>query len=231
MKVHKKKGAMQMLITLLVLFAVTFIGCDTSTEVESNGLSASFFSEGKMAKIQNNSLTLNEVKLLIRNLKLDRIEDNGSSDVRLGPFVLHLNPDGFKTGVLVNDIPPGSYKRVKFEVHKLEDHEIPPDPEFKEGESGSERFSAIIKGEFNNVPFIYKSQRTTYQEIEFPTPLFVDDNISVNFTISVNPYTWFFENGEYLDPSDEANRSEIEMNIEHSFKDAYKDNNKDGFPD
>jgi hypothetical protein len=231
MKALKKERAMQMLTALLVFITFAITGCDNSTEVQSNGVSASFFSEGKLNKIQNNSLTLNEVKLLIRNLKLDRVEDNGSSDVKLGPFVILLNSDGFKTGVQVNDIPPGSYKRVKFEVHKLEDHEIPPDPEFKEGESGSERFSAIIKGEFNSVSFIYKSQRTTYQEIEFPTPLIVDDNISVNFTIKVNPYSWFFENGEYLDPSDEANRSEIEMNIEHSFKEAYKDNNKDGFPD
>lgn len=231
MKMLKKVGSTHSISALFILLTIMFYGCDNSTAVESNGISASFFSDGKVGKVQNNSINLNEVKLLIRNLKLDRIDSNGSSDVKLGPFVIHLNPDGFKTGVQVNDIPSGSYKRVKFEVHKLEDHEIPPDPEFKEGESGPERFSAIIKGEFNNAPFIYKSQRTTYQEIEFPTPLIVDENTLVNFTIKVNPYSWFFEDGELLDPSDEANRSEIEMNIEHSFKNAYKDNNKDGFPD
>ncbi len=59
----------------------------------------------------------------------------------------------------------------------------------------------------------------------------IDDNMSVNLTITVNPYSWFFEDGVYLDPSDPSNESEIEMNIEHSFKDAFKDNNKDGIPD
>ena len=227
----KKEGAMQLLTSLLIFFAFTIIGCDNSTEVQSNVVSASFFSEGKLNKIQNNSLVLTEVKLLIRNLKLDRLEDNGSSDIKFGPFVVHLDPDGFNTGTEVNNIPAGMYKRVKFEIHKLEDNEIPPDPEFKDGNSGSERYSLIVKGSYNNQPFVYKSQRTTYQEIEFGSPLTINEFRAVNFTIKVNPYSWFFENGDYNNPVDEAKRSEIEMKIEHSFKDAYKDSNKDGIPD
>ena len=231
MKALKKERAIQMLIGLLVLIAFAVTGCDNSTQVQTNRVSASFFSEGKLNKIQNNTLAVSEVKLLIRNLKLDRVEDNRSSDVKLGPFVVYLNPDGFKTGVQVNNIPPGSFKQVKFEVHKLEDHEIPPDPEFRDGESGSERYSVIIKGDFNGQTFLYKSQRTTYQEIEFTSPLFIDENSSVNFTIKVNPYSWFLDNRNYLNPSDENNRSEIEMNIEHSFKNVFRDNNRDGLPD
>ena len=227
----KEKGAMQLLTSLLIFFVFTIFGCNNSTEVQSNGVSASFFSEGKLNKIQNNSLVLTEVKILIGNLKLDRLEDKGSSDVKFGPFVVHLDPDGFNTGTEVNNIPPGTYKRVKFEIHKLEDNETPPDPEFKDGSSGSERYSLIAKGSYNNEPFVYKSQRTTYQEIEFASPLIINDSKAVNFTIKVNPYSWFFENGDYLNPIDEANRSEIEMKIEHSFKDAYKDSNKDGIPD
>ena len=231
MKTMKIKGAMQKLSSFLILITFTFIGCENSTEVQPNGLAVSFFSEGSMTKVENNSIVLNEIKVLIRNLKLDRINSSGTSDVRVGPFVIGLNPKGFKTGVTVNDIPEGTYKRIKFEVHKLEDHEVPPDPEFTEGQSGSERYSIVIKGEFNGNPFVYKSQRTTYQEMEFQTPLTIENNSSVNLTIKVNPYSWFFENGEYLNPSDESNRSEIEMNIEHSFKNVFKDNNRDGFPD
>lgn len=142
-----------------------------------------------------------------------------------------LNPDGFNTSFQVNDIPPGTYKQVKFDVHKLEDPEIPPDPEFRDGESVQERHSVIIKGKFNGEFFLYESQRTTYQEIEFTSPLFIEENSSVNFTIKVNPYTWFLENGNYLNSFDENNRSEIEMNIEHSFKNVFRDNKRDGLPD
>ena len=231
MKTMKIKGAVQKLNMFLILLTLALIGCENSTDVQPNGLSISFFSEGSLAKIENNSIQLNEIKVLIRNLKLDRVNSNNSSDVKVGPFVIHLNPNGINTGVQVSDAPEGTYKRVKFEVHKLEDFEIPPDPEFREGESGSERFSVIIKGDFNNTPFVYKSQRTTYQEIEFQPSLVIENNSSVNLTIRVNPYSWFLDEGEYLNPSDESNRSEIEMNIEHSFKDAFRDNNKDGNPD
>lgn len=231
MKALKSKGATQKLSAFLILFTFAFYGCESTTEVQPDKLSVSFFSEGSMTKVQNNSIVLAEVKVLVRNLKLDRFDSGKSSDVKIGPFVVGLNPIGIKTGITANDIPSGTFKRVKFEVHKLEDNEVPPDPEFTEGQSGSQRYSAIIKGTFNNSPFVYKSQRTTYQEIEFATPLTIEDNSSVNLTIIVNPYSWFFENGDYLDPSDEANRSEIEMNIEHSFKNAFRDNNRDGKPD
>ncbi len=133
--------------------------------------------------------------------------------------------------MLISNIPPSSYDRIKFEIHKVEDSETPPDPDFIDGESGSERYSVIIKGSFNGNPFIYKSRRSTYQEIELQTPITIEDNMSVNLTIIVNPYSWFFDEGDYPDPSDPSNESEIEMSIEHYFKDAIRDNNKDGSPD
>ncbi|RKY92718.1 MAG: hypothetical protein DRQ01_05905, partial [Ignavibacteriae bacterium] len=74
-------------------------------------------------------------------------------------------------------------------------------------------------------------RRSTYQDIELQTPIIIEENMSVNLTIIVNPYSWFFDEGDYLDPSDPSNESEIEMSIEHSFKDAFRDNNKDGSPD
>jgi hypothetical protein len=231
MNTQKNKGAMQKLSVLFMLSLFIFFGCDNLTEVQDSSLSVTFFSEGSLQKVQNGTIQLNSVKLLIRKLEFKSANSNDFHNIKVGPFVVHINPDGIKTYVLRNDVTPGLYERVKFEVHKLEDFETPPDPDFIDGNSGSERYSAVVKGIFNNSPFVYKSQRTTYQELEFPTPIIIDDNISVNLTINVNPYSWFFEEGVYLDPSDPSNESEIEMNIEHSFKDAFQDNNKDGRPD
>ncbi len=231
MNTHTTKGAMQKLGVLFVLSLFLFYGCENSTEVQDSSLSVTFFSEGSLQKVQNSTLQLNSIKVLIRKLEFKSANSNDFHDIKVGPFVININPDGIKTDVLRSDIPPGSYERVKFEVHKLEDFETPPDPDFKDGKSGSERHSVVVKGMFNNTSFVYKSQRTTYQELEFPKPIIIDDNMSVNLTITVNPYSWFFEDGVYLDPSDPSNESEIEMNIEHSFKNAFKDNNKDGKPD
>ena len=231
MNTHTTKGAMQKLGVLFVLSLFLFYGCENATDVQDSSLSVTFFSEGSLQKVQNSTLQLNSVKVLIRKLEFKSANSNDFHDIKVGPFVININPDGIKTDVLRSDIPPGSYERVKFEVHKLEDFETPPDPDFKDGNSGSDRYSVVVKGTFNNSPFVYKSQRTTYQEFDFPTPIIINDNMSVNLTITVNPYSWFFEEGVYLDPSDPSNESEIEMNIEHSFKDAFKDNNKDGNPD
>jgi hypothetical protein len=231
MNIQTTKGAMQKLSVIIMLFFIAFYGCDNSTEVQNSGLSITFFSEGSLQKIQNNTLQLNTVKALIRNLKFKNASSSDSSDIKLGPFVVHLNPDGTNTEVLISNIPPGSYDRIRFEIHKLGDSETPPDPEFKDGDSGSERYSVITKGSFNGSPFTYKSRRSTYQDIELQTPITIEDNMSVNLTIVVNPYSWFFDEGGYLDPTDPSNESEIEMKIEHSFKDAFRDNNKDGIPD
>jgi hypothetical protein len=231
MNTHTTKGAMQKLGVLFVLSLLLFYGCENSTEVQNSSLSVTFFSEGSLQKVQNSTLQLNSVKVLIRKLEFKSANSNDFHDIKVGPFVININPDGIKTDVFRNDFPPGSYERVKFEVHKLEDFETPPDPDFKDGNSGSERYSVVVKGNYKNNPFIYKSQRTTYQELEFPSPIIIDNNLSVNLTITVNPYSWFFEDGVYLDPSDLSNESEIEMNIEHSFKNAFKDNNNDGKPD
>lgn len=231
MNTQKTKGAMQKLSVLFMLSLFIFVGCDNPSEVQDNSLSVTLFSEGSLQKVQNGTLQLNSVKVLIRKLEFKSANSNDFHDIKVGPFVVQINPNGIKTGVLINDITPGLYERVKFEVHKLEDFETPPDPDFIDGNSGSERYSAVVEGIFNNSPFVYKSQRTTYQELEFPTPVIIDNNMSVNLTITVNPYSWFFEEGVYLDPSDPSNESEIEMNLEHSFKDAFRDNNKDGRPD
>ena len=231
MSIQTTKGAMQKLSVLLMFFVFLFYGCDNSTEVQNSGLSVTFYSGGSLQKVQNNTLQLNVVKALIRNLKFKSASSNDSSDIKLGPFVIHLNPNGINNEVMISNIPPGSYDRIRFEIHKVEDSETPPDPDFKDGESGSDRYSVIIKGSFNGNPFIYKSRRSTYQDIELQTPITIEDSKSVNLTITVNPYSWFFDEGGYLDPSDPSNESEIEMSIEHSFKDAFQDNNKDGSPD
>ncbi len=67
MNTHTTKGAMQKLSVIILLFFITFYGCDNSTEVQNSGLSITFFSEGSLQKIQNNTLQLNTVKALIRN--------------------------------------------------------------------------------------------------------------------------------------------------------------------
>jgi hypothetical protein len=48
--------------------------------------------------------------------------------------------------------------------------------------------------------------------------------------VNVDASSWFTFNGSRLDPRNEQNRSQIENNIQNSFK-AFKDDDHDGQPD
>ena len=51
-----------------------------------------------------------------------------------------------------------------------------------------------------------------------------------NLTVNVDASTWFTSGGSRLDPRSEANRSQIENNIQNSFR-AFKDDDHDGHED
>ncbi len=126
---------------------------------------------------------------------------------------------------MISNIPPGSYDRIRFEIHKLGDSETPPDPEFKEGNL---RYSVIVKGLYNSVPFVYKSKKSAHQDLKLETPIVVTDNSTANLTITVDPPDWFYKDNVLMDPNDPANESDINNNIEHSFKKSFRDDDHDG---
>ena len=146
---------------------------------------------------------------------------NRSEGVKVGQFVVYLNPNGTTTDFAVADIPPGFYDEIKFKIHKVEGSEVPPDPEFKEGENESLRYSVIVKGKYNNIPFVYKSRKSVQPKVELDSLLEVVENTATNLTIAVNPQSWFLDGTTELDPTDPANANDIDNNIARSFRSAY----------
>ena len=106
-----------------------------------------------------------------------------------------------------------------------------PDPEFREGPTGDQRYSVIVRGTFDGRSFVYKSRQNAEQEIRVSSPIPVSDNGVVNVTLVVNPYEWFKENDDYLDPADPSNSGNIDDAIKTSFARAFKDNDRNGEPD
>lgn len=208
-------------------FLLLISGCNT---VESNdgNVTVSFSTPIATQKIADNVITLDTIKILLRDIKLKNQATLDDMSVKVGPFVIYLNLNGITTDFAVGDVPPGTYNRIKFRVHTLEDSEIPPDPEFKDG---SLRYSLIVKGVFNSIPFVYKSKKPAHQDLKLETPITVDENSPANLTITVDPSTWFIVNGNIIDPSDSSNRNNIDNNIKDSFKKCFKDNNHDGHGD
>ncbi len=179
-------------------------------------------------------LTLDTVKILLKDIKLNVANTNDSSNSKVGPFVLYLNLNQASRTNFIgsNLIPVGTYDKIKFEVHKLGDNETPPDPEFLDSNG---RYSVVAKGSYNGFRFIFKSDVSSKQKLDFPNSLVVTET-STNVTIKIQPYLWFINEATnlYMDPNDPANRSEIDKNIKENIKanfKAFKDTDKNGLPD
>jgi hypothetical protein len=234
------------LVVTVLFFMFQLLGCNTdTTNPAGSTVSLSFATNGGLNKANLTSIELDTVKILIRDVKLENESDSSeyeshsgmhsdtsfeykSEDVKVGPFVVYLNLNGMTTDFAVNNIPAGSYNEIKFKIHQIQASEVPPDPEFKEGTDEAHRYSVIIKGKYNSVPFVYKSRKSAYQKIKLDTLLQVQDNSVTNLTITVDPNSWFMYGQTELDPTDSTNAYIIDNNIARAFKSAFEDDNHDG---
>lgn len=202
---------------------IFFSGCNSVETVDSK-IKLNFASTTGFGKVTADTIQLDTVKILLRDIKIRNQSTDDTTSIKVGPIVVYLNLAGVTSEFAVADIPPGNYDRIKFKVHKIEGSEFPPDSEFKEGSDESLRYSVIVKGIFNSTPFIYKSRKPAHQDLKLETPLIVDENGVANLTILVDPFSWFMDGGNILDPNDNTNSDKIDNNIKDSFKKAYQDN-------
>lgn len=202
--------------------AIIFISGCNSVETVDSKISFSFTTTTGFEKATTDTLQLDTVKILIRDIKMRNQSTNDTTQIIVGPFVVYLNLMGVSSEFAVGNIPPGNYDRIKFKVHKIEGSETPPDPEFKEGMNESLRYSVIVKGIFNSIPFIYKSRKPAHQDLKLETPIVVEENGVANLTILVDPFSWFQDGSTVLDPNDTSNTNKIDNNIKDSFRKAFQ---------
>ena len=221
------------IFSLFVISAGAIISLNRCGSIEpvDATVTLSFNSGTIIDNIQEDTLELDTVKILLRDIQIKNQSTNDAMSVKVGPFVVMINLAGITTDFAIGNIPPGNYNRIKFKVHKIEGSEIPPDPEFKEDRDESLRYSVIVKGVFNSAPFIYKSRKSAHQDLKLDSPLIVEENGTANLTITVDPFSWFTDGSKLLDPADSSNSNEIDNNIKDSFKKAFQDDNHDGIID
>jgi hypothetical protein len=229
-----KKHKISAVILALFISAAGFFGCGDTTVNPAAIDNLSFSSTGSMDSIgdQQNVLILDTVKILIKDIKVT--VNNSSEDsvnFKTGPFVLFLNLSSNVQVISTSIVPAGDYKKIKFEVHKLNSNEIISDPDFMDSLG---TYSVVVKGRYLGNYFVYKSDKSAHQQLSFPSPYTISASVLTNLTLVVKPYIWFIENGIYVDPTNPLNRNDIDNNIKdnvnHNFK-AFRDNNKDGIPD
>lgn len=206
-------------------------GCSDNTSPVADNVDFSVTSSSGTTDF-NDVLIIDTAKVLIKDIKLNVANANEDSvNFKVGPYVLYLNLNSSVNVISTAYIPPGTYDKVRFQIHKLEDAEAVPDPDFADM---SGRYSVVVKGTFNAVPFIYKSTKSAHQKLTFPGSLVVTINGVSNITLKVMPNLWFIKDGVILDPMNEINRNDIDNNIKDNINNNFKifvDNDRNGIPD
>ncbi len=223
-----------LLLGFLFLLLIQLAGCGDSGVVTpksgDDNVSISVMNDNGGLDNPPASIVITEAKALIREVEFE-LEGSGIEyEIHNAAFVVHFNLSGAVEVISAGKIPSGVYDKVKFQIHKPEDNETPPDPEFKEGTSGNQRFSFIIKGTYNGSSFVYKSRKSVNLVVNFNRPINLQET-GINLTIIINSDSWFKNGSIVLDPRDPSNESIIDENIKNSFKRAFKDDDKDGRPD
>jgi len=234
MKIVKKKSGIKVLIMAVVISMTAIYGCGDSTtdSTQADNLSFSSLDSQDSTGDSQDILVLDTVKILIKDIKVKAANSNeDSTSFKVGPFVLFLNLNSNVNVISTSLIPAGSYRKVKFEIHKLEDAEAIPDPEFADANG---RYSVIVKGTYLGVHFVYKSSKSVHQILQFPNDVALYLTTYTNITLTVRPYIWFIKDNVYMNPFDTANVNDIDNNIKDNFKNnfrAFKDNDKNGLED
>lgn len=235
MKVSKTRLVVTSFFTIFLMLAV-ITGCKndnglnpTSSEgdVFNSNVGVGIFAENTG---NDNTVIITNAKFVMRQLRLGTAENQLFEDIRTGPFVVYVDMYPRVAPIAVAKVKPGNYHIVKFQIHKPTPNEYISDAEFVA--SNGTRYSFIIKGFYNGVPFTYKSQVTAARGINIEgDPAFVSEGTTLYLTLSVNPYSWFDDQGQWLNPLNEGNRHQIDFNIKESFKRAFKDMDRNGEPD
>lgn len=223
------------LLIILAALVISAIGCGDS-DISNPNSTASDKSVSISAKVDNTidnpaeDILIEEAKALITEIEFE-LEGSGiEHEIKPGPVVVHFNTSGGMTTFTTGNVPAGVYNKVKFQLHKPEDTEPIPDPEFREGTSGNLRYSFIIKGKYNGNSFVFKSRKSINLVINFSTPVNFRE-AGRNITIIINTSSWFKNGNITLDPRDPSNENEIDDNLKNSFRRAFRDDDKNGQPD
>jgi hypothetical protein len=148
--------------------------------------------------------------------------DDGT--IMAGPFIAEWDATGEKI-ISTVVIPAGTYDRIKFEIHKLnenEDASLLNDPLFGDFVNGG-RYTVLIDGiSFVNgvgYPFSYRSSLTANLQVFLDPPATFDSVQAYNLTLVFDPVIIFGMPGmRPLDPRDPDNHGIIDGMIKSSIR-------------
>jgi predicted small secreted protein len=188
-----------------------------------------------------NTLVISKAQLVLSRIELQGSASAGCTEstaddceeMKIGPSIIDLPVDQSVATSVTASVPAGTYSEVEAKIDAVQS-----------GESGASAFLAAnpsfagvsvrVEGTYNGQPFVYTSNVESELELQFPTPLVVDQT-GMNLTVHVDLAGWFTDgSGNLVDPSTAnaggANASLVADNIKRSFH-AFEDDDRDGQED
>lgn len=229
------------------IFGIIAWGCNSPTDSKSTSGSLSMsakYTTATLLKVGNPS-GVDSVKILrarfsLRDIKFKSPKED-SSNFRSAPMIVELNLNGSMQNVGSISVPYGTYSRIEYDVHRIEQPEIASLPAAEQSQFADflagEKYSVIITGIVYNTgaapdTFTYRSKVDAKQKIDFNPTIDVSETTpSVNATMVISSANWFRNQiGALVNPKDTNNEGIINENLKASIK-IYKDNNRDGSKD
>jgi hypothetical protein len=172
------------------------------------------------------SIVVTRARIVISAMKLHHDEGDtaGMGTIKAGPFVAEWDSTGEQIISTVT-IPPGTYDRIKFEIHKLDDNKdasLLNDPIFGDFVNGG-RYTAIIDGwsYVNGVAyrFQFRTSRTENIMVFLNPSVTFGAGQTTNVALIFDPKIVFARAGQRpLDPRDTDNGKDIEKLIKDALK-------------
>ena len=188
----------------------------------------------------SNTLVLDEVALVMREIELERLGDDACAQVaddacerlELGPILLRLPLTAGAVGQFTVAVDTGTYGEVEFEIHKASSSD---DAAFVAAHPDLADRSIRATGSWNGTPFTFYSDIDVEQEIDLTPPLVVGESGAADLTVRVDLDRWFRDDaGALLDPATankgESNEGQVKNNIQNAFE-AFEDDDRNGMED
>jgi hypothetical protein len=189
-----------------------------------------------------NTLTLTRVAIVLREIELERVNDDDCDDhvtggdddceeFDAGPMILELPMDETVDHVVtIGDVPQDFYDEIEFEIHKLE---RPEDNAILDVQPEFERVSIWVEGDFEGRSFTFITDLNEEQEIEISPPMEIGAGPN-NLTLSMDVERWFVDGLILIDPATAnkggPNEGLVRNNIEKSIE-VFEDDDRDGHDD
>ncbi len=177
------------------------------------------------------SVTITSARVVIKEIEFESIFEDTLDFELSAPFVMDLVVGSSLHEIETIQVPFGQYKESEIEIDELNSG----DGVVYTQNPGLQNRSILVQGFLDgdtNQTFTFTSDLDVEQEQEFEPPLILDENFpNTNIVLTINVDSWFVDdNGNYLDPRLETNRSKIENKVKNSI-DVFEDEDDDGEED